>query len=276
MKTLLILLTLIPTILFSQESEETKRYLDYYFEFESGNTELMYGDNVVLRSKDDSKSKALDTLSIGDPVKIIKKSETTTDFNGTPWNWYKVKAGKQTGYVLGGLIALDHKEVNGKTYLITKAHRDDRNFVRVRVLSKDKSYYGHEIELSTATVTLDVSDGKGLKNVQDMCIVSMHAEACGVVGGEAYLFNNGERLVEVFRTEHMSEAGLFWFGEHLEFKDADYWEDNVVFYERENGEYMDDSMDWTQAIVNKVKLTWDGEKFSPDVSKIDFNRSGDQ
>lgn len=267
MKTLLILLTLIPTLLFSQEND---RYLSYYFEFESGSTELMYGDNVVLRSKDDSKSKAIDTLSIGDPVKIIKKSETTTDFNGTPWNWYKVKAGKKTGYVLGGLIAMDHKEVNGKTYLITKAHRDDRDYARTRVMSADKSYYGHEIELSTATVTLDVSDGKGLKNVEDMCIITMHAEACGVVGGHAYLFNNGTKLFETIRTQNMSEAGLFWFSENLEFVSEDYYEKNIAFFMRENGEYMDDSMDWTRAVINKIKITWDGEKFSPDVSKMDF------
>lgn len=272
MKTILSLLILLPTILFAQEDA---RYIDYYFEFQEGSTELMYGDNVVFRSKPDATSKALDTLHIGDPVKIIKKSETTTHINGKPWHWYKVKAGKKTGFVLGGLIALDHKEINGKTYLITTANRDDKDYARARVMSKDKSYYGHEIKLSTTMITLEVSEGKNLKNVEDMCIISMHAEACGVVGGEAYLFNNGERLVEVFRTEHMSEAGLFWFGEHLEFKDKDYWEDNVVFYERENGEYMDDSMDWTQAVVNRVKLTWDGEKFSPDVSKLNFDVSGD-
>lgn len=268
MKHFLILLTLIPTILFSQEDA---RYIDYSFEFEEGNTELMYGNNVVLRSKDDPTSKAIDTLRIGDPVKIIKKSETTTHLNGKRWHWYKVRAGKNTGYVLGGLIALDHKEINGNTYLITKASRDDREYARARVMSKDKSYYGHEIELSTSTITLAVSDNKGLKNVEDMCIISMHAEACGVVGGEAYLFNNGEKLTEVFRTEHMSEAGMFWFGEELEFMDADYWEKNIAFYKRENGEYMDDSMDWTQAVINKVKITWDGEKFTPDVSKIDFD-----
>lgn len=272
MKTILILLTLIPTILFAQEDA---RYIDYYFEFQEGSTELMYGNNVVLRSKDDSKSKALDTLRIGDPVKIIKKSETTTHFNGKPWHWYKVKAGKKTGYVLGGLIALDHKEINGKTYLITTASRDDKDYARARVMSKDKSYYGHEIELSTPTITLSVSESKGLKNVEDMCIISMHAEACGVVGGEAYLFNDGERLKEVFRAEHVSDAGAFWFGERLEFMNEDYWEKNVVFYEREHGEYVDDSLDWTQAVVNRVKLTWDGERFSPDVSKLDFDVSVD-
>ncbi|MCH2229933.1 MAG: SH3 domain-containing protein [Crocinitomicaceae bacterium] len=270
MKKVLIFLTLIPTIFFAQEDT---RYLYYDYEFQEGSTQLLYGNNVVLRSRDDSNSKALDTLRIGDPVEILKKSETRMHLNGKLWNWYKVKAGKKIGYVLGGLIALDHQEVNGKNYLIIKTTRDDKDFARIRVMSKDKSYYGHEIELSTSVISLNVSDGKGLKNVEDMCVISMHAEACGVVGGEVYLFNNGDQLKEVFRTEHVSDAGVFWFEENLEFKDKDYWESNVVFYSREQGEYMDESLDWTKAVVNEVKLTWDGVKFSPDVSKLNFDIS---
>jgi len=268
MKTILTLLILLPTILFSQEDQTF--YIDYSFEFEEGSTQLMYGNNVVLRSQDDPTSKAMDTLRIGDPVKIIKKSETTTHINGKPWHWYKVKADKKTGYVLGGLIALDHKEINGNTYLLTTAERDSRMFARVRVMDKNKNYYGHEVEISSSTISIEVDHNQGLTNVQDMCILSFHAEACGMIGGKAYLFNNGERLFEAIRSENMSEAGLFWFSENVEFMGADYWEDNIAYFSRENGEYMDDSMDWTQAVINKIRITWTGTEFTPDVSKLTF------
>jgi len=268
MKTILTLFILLPTILFSQEDQTF--YIDYSFEFEEGSTQLMYGNNVVLRSQDDPTSKAMDTLRIGDPVKIIKKSETTTHINGKPWHWYKVKADKKTGYVLGGLIALDHKEINGHTYLLTTAERDSRMFARVRVMDKNKNYYGHEVEISSSTISIEVDHNQGLTNVQDMCILSFHAEACGMIGGKAYLFNNGERLFEAIRSENMSEAGLFWFSENVEFMGADYWEDNIAYFSRENGEYMDDSMDWTQAVINKIRITWTGTVFTPDVSKLTF------
>ncbi len=33
---------------------------------------------------------------------------------------------------------------------------------------------------------------------------------------------------------------------------------------------MDDSMDWTQAVINKIRITWTGTEFTPDVSKLTF------
>ena len=257
---------------FSQDETEDIKYIYPDHAFEKGSTELMYGDNVVLRSDEDASSKAIDTLKIGEPVKIIKQGESTSTVNGKQSYWYKVKAKNKVGYVLGGWIALDHKEINGRTYLIIYAERNEELYARTRVLSKDGEFFGREINLNTSTISLELDDSKGLKGVEEMCIIRMHAEACGVVGGQVYLFNNGDRLIEAIRTLHMSEAGLIWFSEDLEFKGADYWEENIAFFSKENGEYMDDSLDWTQAVINKVKITWDGEKFSPNVREIDFDK----
>jgi hypothetical protein len=35
-------------------------------------------------------------------------------------------------------------------------------------------------------------------------------------------------------------------------------------------------MDWTQTLTNTIKITWDGEKFTPDVSKFNFELAEDQ
>ena len=267
MRILTIIALLFP---FLSTSQDDIRYIDYNFEFKNGSTELMYGDNVVLRADENTASNALDTLHIGQAVEIIKQGKTTGTVNGKESDWYKVRANNKVGYVLGGWIALDHKEINGNTYLIIYAERNEEMYARTRVLSKDGTFYGHETKLNTSTISLDVDDNKGLKGVEDMCIIRMHAEACGVVGGHVYLFNNGEKLSEVFRTLHMSEAGMFWFSEDIEFKGEAYWEENIAFFSQENGEYKDESMDWTQAVINTVKITWDGEKFSPDVRELNF------
>lgn len=264
-------LFLVCAVQFTYAQEDDTRYFYPDYTFEKGRTELMYGNNVVLRADQHPDSKALDTLKIGDPVTIIEKGNTTTHLNGQPSYWYKVKSKKKVGYVLGGWISLDHTEINGKTYMSIFAERDDLLYLRTRVLSKDKSYYGHETPLNTYMVSFDVKDNQGLKEIDGMYIISMHAEACGVVGGEAFLFDNGKMLFEAMRTSNMSEAGLFWFSESLEFKGSDYWEENIVYYSVENGEYMDDSMDWTQIVTNTVKLTWTGEQFTPDVSKLTFD-----
>lgn len=267
---LITLIALVPITSLSQDEDDATRYIYPDHVFEKGRTELMYGNNVVLRSDQHPESKALDTLRIGDPVTIIKKGETMSDLNGRPSYWYKVKAKNKTGYVLGGWISLDHKEINGKTYLFIFSERDDQLYARTRVLSKDKSYYGHEISMNTYLASIEITDNKGLTGVEAIFVVSMHAEACGVIGGKAYLFDTGERLFEAFRTSSMSEAGLFWFSEELEFKGADHWEENVVYFSSENGEYMDETTEWTQSVTNTVKMTWTGEKFVPDVRKMNF------
>jgi len=270
---LAILCTFLSFLSFSQEEEI--KYLSPEYTFEKGSTELMYGNNVVLRAEQHPDSKALDTLRIADPVTIIEKGNTTTDLNGQPSYWYKVKAKKKVGYVLGGWISLDHKEINGKTYLMIYAKRDDRLYARTRVVSKDKSYYGHEIQMNTYLSSIAVLDNQGLKGVEAIVVISMHAEACGVVGGDAFLVDTGEKITEVLRTSNMSEAGLFWFSENIEFKGEKYWEDNVVYFSREQGEYMDESMDWTKTVTNTIKLTWTGEAFTPDIKSLSFDLEED-
>lgn len=263
-------LFLLCAVQFTYAQENDTRYFYPDYTFEKGRIELMYGNNVVLRADQHPDSKALDTLKIGDPVTIIEKGNTTTHLNGQPSYWYKVKSKKKVGYVLGGWISLDHTEINGKTYMSIFAERDDLLYLRTRVLSKDKSYYGHETPLNTYMVSFDVKDNQGLKEIDGMYIISMHAEACGVEGGKAYLFDDGMRLTETIRTTRVSDAGAFWFVENIQFKDSEYWEDNTVYFSQELGEYMDDSIDWTRSVTNRVMLTWDGEKFTPDVSKLNF------
>lgn len=259
---------LLSIVSFAQEEEIRYFYPDH--EFKKGEKVLMYGNNVVLRSAENPTSEALDTLKIAEAVTIIKKGETMSDLNGRSSYWYKVKYKNKIGYVLGGWISLDHKQINDKTYLIIFSERGDQLFARTRVVSKDKSYYGHEIPLSTYLISLDILNNHGLEGVEAIFVVSMHAEACGVVGGSVFLFDSGERLFEAIRTESMSEAGLFWFSESIDFKGADYWEENCAFFSRENGEYMDDSLEWTRMVTNTVKMVWDGEKFTPDVRKMSF------
>src|SRR5690606_33913989 len=94
---------------FLSMSQDDIRYIYYDFEFKSGSTELMYGDNVVLRADEDAASNAIDTLRIGEAVEIIKQGKTTSTVNGRETHWYKVRAKNKVGYVLGGWIALDHK-----------------------------------------------------------------------------------------------------------------------------------------------------------------------
>ena len=264
--------TLIITLLlsFTAFGQDT-RYIYPDFEFEKGSSELMYGDNVVLRARPSKDSKALDTLSIGDAVTIVKKVDETMQFNGLESSWYKVKHGRTTGYVLGGLIALDNVKIQGDTYLVIYAGRGEEYILnaRCRVLKPNGDYYGHEVYLNTSAFSIEAFDNRGIEGIENMLAINLLAEACGVDGGTTYLFNNGKRLIEAIHVSSVGDGG-FWFSETLTFPgDADGYE-GIIQYERETGEPVNDEMTWSRSVVHHIILHWEDDHFEPNIKELDF------
>lgn len=269
MKSIVILLTLFFAV--NAIAQEEKRILDYAFEFEKGSTELLYGNQVVLRSKPSASADALDTLLICEKIKIIEKSNEIMSINGIESNWYKVIANNKTGYILSGLIALDHKEINGKTYLITKAFHDDRFYARVRVVNKDKQFYGHETTLETNAFSIELFDNRGLTGIEDMIMIDLYSEACGVDGGEIYLFNDGHKLTEKIRLSSVGDGGIFWFNESVKFPSDEGGLEGFLVYEREYGELINEELNWYKTTIDALNLEWKDGVFTPDVSTFNFD-----
>lgn len=257
---------------------DNQRVVSSYYEFEEGSTEYLYGNNVVFRSEPSAASEPIDTLFIGQEVQIVRKVDETAKINGLDWNWYKVKIGRKTGYISGGLIALDRAVYDDAVYLVTMTGIDrssgDYEYteyrVRTRVIRADGEYYGHESKLNTNAFYLETFGSKGVKGVDNMLRINLFAEACGVDGGEIYLFNTGERLIEAANLSHVSDAGAFWFVESLTFPEDERGYEDVVIYEREFGESMDESMNWTKATTHTLILEWKGDHFSPNIEEFEF------
>ena len=257
---------------------DNQRIVSSYYEFEEGSTEYLYGNNVVFRSEPSASSESMDTLSIGQEIQILQKMDKTAQINGLDWNWYKVKIGRKTGYISGGLIALDRVVYDDVVYLVTMAGIDrssgDYEYteyrVRTRVIRADGEYYGHESKLNTNAFYLEAFGSKGVKGVDNMLRINLFAEACGVDGGEIYLFNTGERLIEAANLSRVSDAGAFWFVESLTFPEDENGYQDVVIYEREFGESMDESMNWTKATTHTLILKWEDDHFSPNIEEFEF------
>lgn len=250
--------------------DENTRILSSNYTFETGSSQLLYGDRVVLRKEPNSTSEALDTLIIGTEIKIIEKTKETMFFNGLESNWYKVKFGKKSGYILGGLIALDHREIDDVKYLVTMAARDEQYFVRARVLNPDDTFFGHESNLNTDGFYLEVFDNRGLEGLGNMLVIELYAEACGVDGGAIYLFNDGLKLTDAIHIARVADGGAFWFNETLTFPTDEDGFEGVVYYERHSGETLDDDMEQTREVINTVVLRWKNGQFYPNVDEMDF------
>lgn len=259
----------ISSIAISQDDYERVAYP--YEHFEKGTTQYLYGDNVVLRSEPRVEGKAMDTLEIGANLTILDQTEEEATINGHTTIWYKVNAGRKTGYVAGSLIAASHVLSEGKLYMAIYANSNEDLKLRCRVLRADGEYYGHEIDLPTGSFYISTKSASSLEGIENVLVVNLFAEACGVDGGEILLFDTGSRLYKAMHLTQVSDAGVFWFREHLVFPEDEGGREGMFLYERELGEYVDEMLYWTRSTVNSVVIEWKEDHFEPDIESLNFD-----
>lgn len=246
---------------------DESRYLSRDFEFEIGSHEHLFGHRVVLRSEPSKQSIPLDTLSIDSELTILEKMEKIETIDGNSSHWYKVKHRKTVGYVLAHFIALDRSVLDGVVYLVryTVQAETENGRVEYRLVRANQSYLEGTVPARTYAFGIQTYDDRGLEGVQSMLQIHFHAEACGVNGGSVYIFHVDDNLLPIADLSSVSEAGLFWFSEHLIFPTDEQGEPGVVFYFREHGEYLDEEMNWEELKITKRRITWYSDHFEPSI-----------
>ena len=259
---------------FSIAQGDSNRIIFPGFEFEIDSVERLYGDNVALRKKADKESSAVDTLSIGEKVTILQKTKETIEINGLNSFWYKVRSKSGTGYIAGGLIAKDSKTIGSDTYLLIYAGGDREDYgatVRCRLLASDGDFYGHEFSVNTSAFYIEAFDDRGIQGINNMLKINLFAEACGVDGGEVYLFNDGTKLIKTLELSQVSDGGVFWFREEIKFPDEAYWGENTLVYEREFGEMINEDLQITRAVNHTLPIVWENGAFTPDINTLELD-----
>jgi hypothetical protein len=262
----LIILFLLPLLSLAQNDQDT--YLLEHHQYEKGSTQYLFGDHVVLRENPAKDASSLDTLSIGTAVKIIEKTETYGHFQGMDWPWYKVKAGKKSGYVLGGLISFETPDSEGGKYLVSMRHTEENAYARYRYLREDGTFLEGEHDLNTWKFNPEVYDNRGIEGVENILFVSYFAEACGVDGGGIYIFNTGNELKHALSVARVADGGAFWFAESLTFPADEEGMENYIIYKREAGETMDDEMNWTEIQTTIFNLQWIDGRLTPEIPEM--------
>lgn len=263
------ILSLCVVPVFAQDDYERVAYPYKYFD--KGSTQYLYGNNVVLRSEPRVEGKAVDTLTIGTSLIIMDHTEEQATINGFTTIWYKVKVGRKTGYVAGSLIAASHVLSEGKLYMAIYAGSHEEQKLRCRVLRQDGEFYGHEIDLPTSAFYITTKSAASLEGIENVVVVNLFAEACGVDGGEILLFDNGTKLYKAMHLTRVSDAGVFWFVEALKFPEDEGGMEDYFVYEREIGEYLDEELMWTRSTNNTVYIQWKGDHFEPDLESLNFD-----
>ncbi len=256
MKKIVIILLLITSFVFGQEI----KYHTPYTDLKSGEYYYLFGDNVKFRKLPDTKSDVLELLKIGTEIQVLKKSEETLKYNGIESYFYQVKYKNQIGYILGGLISLEKKERGNSKFLFTYKKDQDRYSIITRHINEKSEITEAITQLTTNDFSIELYSNKGIDGIDNILFINYLAEACGVDGGGIYFFQLNDKLKKVFEISQVSDAGVYWLSEDLIFPEDKDGVKGKIVYQKELGNYKDETTNWTE--INKVnrELEWkDGE-----------------
>ncbi len=231
--------------------------------FQAGQQVYVFGNDVKLRTAPSAESKVLELLKIGEWVEIIEKTNFSWPYKGLDSPFYKVKYNDTTGYILGGLLSLERKTLNGQHYYFAYAKEGERNFLNIRNV-KDGDYIERKIRLSNANFSIKTYDDKGIPGIEGMLYVDYLAEACGVDGGGIYLFAYNGVLSVVASLSQISDSGVFYHSERFIFPDDIGGLPEKILFKKERGEIYDESTHWTKTTVELRELSWVDGQLVPD------------
>ena len=239
------------------------------FTFEKGGIYPLFGDQVKLRAGPNTDSEVRDLLDIGMGVKIIERNPRTQIYNGIESHWYKVAIQGEEGYILGGLIALDHVIMGEAVYLVSLGKEGDVLKGQVRVIREEGSRAYEEIAVNFPVESylfqIEGKEIRGIDGVNNAILIDFVAEACGVNGGGSYIFDTGEKLIEAFRFIEASDAGVYSVTETLIFPDDQGGKEGTVIFKRVVWELKDEETNWEETVSTEREIQWIGNQFFPKI-----------
>ncbi len=254
-KQMLSILTLLTICLFTNAQEKLHGF-DDHSGFEPGQIVYLFGDQVQLREGPNTDSKVLKTLPIGTHMVVLQQHVHSWRYKGMDHPFYKVDYKGTEGYVLGGLLAMEKKSINGVVHLFGRAKLGNEDHLLIRTVKPDGSFIEKSTRLGNGQFYLTELGTKGLDNIEGILLVDYLAEACGVEGGGIYLFQHEGQLHQVARLSQVSDAGVYYLSEEFIFPDDEHGVPGKICYKREVGEYLNEVANWKKTSVETKELVW--------------------
>ena len=250
------LITLFFILLINLSYSQEIKYHNPNFDFENGKKYFLFGNDVKFRELPDLSSKTIDLLKIGTEIEVVEKTENKLNYNGIESPFYKVKHNNKVGYILGGLISLEKKEINNSKYFFAYKKDENNYSIIIRLLNNKSEIIEVKSILSTTEFSVDIFDNKGIENIDNILFINYLAEACGIDGGGIFFFKAKSELVKVLEISQVSDAGVYWLEEKLIFpKEKDGVKGKIV-YQKEIGNYEDEETNWIEIKKTSRELEW--------------------
>ncbi|MDO5970064.1 SH3 domain-containing protein [Flavivirga aquimarina] len=261
MNKLTILLLLITNFSFSQEII----YHNPNFDLKNGENYYLFGNDVKFRQLPDLTSEVIDLLKIGTEVVILEKTENKLNYNGIESPFYKVKYKNKIGYILGGLISLEKKEIKNSKYFFAYKKTEDNYSIIIRHLNEKSELTENSSILTTYEFSIDLFDNKGIDNVENILFVNYLAEACGIDGGGIFFFKTESELKKILEISQVSDGGVYWLKEKLIFPTDENGIKGKIVYQKEIGNYEDEETNWIEIKITSRELEWKNGDLIPNL-----------
>jgi len=280
----IIFFLLFSNFIFSQEIP----FENYFWEFNYGNeneTQAVIGvKNCYIREDSSSNSQLLDSLQIGNKIKIIKNTEEYLNIKGLNLSWVEIEYSKNNqikkGFLWKGFIAINTKSDKNLTFLTTidrkfskKVKQDDYEYeasfygVTAKVINEKNEILGEK------SITKDLSESIynyasvigswGLKNITSIYRTSFSGAACGVPTYHFYFGWNGKEFLLLPEKYDVGDAGVYHHIEEFIFPKEKGGQADMIIKNIEEDEEVGEAEDGSYTIHEVRKSTeyysWDGK-----------------
>jgi len=261
MRKLIILLLFATGFSYAQETV----YHNPRIDLKNGEYYYLFGNDVKFRKLPNTNSEVIELLKIGTEIEIIDKSQETLVYNGIESPFYKVKFKNEIGYILGGLISIEKREINNSQYFFAFKKIQDNYSLIIRHLTKNSELKEIESELETHEFSVELYNNRGIEGIENVLFINYIAEACGIDGGGIYFFRTKNEIKKVFEIEEISDGGIYWFSETLIFPNDKKGVSGKIVYKKEAGVYEDEETNWIEITKTSRELKWENEKIVPKI-----------
>lgn len=280
----IIFLFLFTNLIFSQETASENYFWSFKYE---GKTEEIIGvKNCYVRQDSTSNSQLLDSLQIGNKIKILKNTDANLNIKGLNLSWVKIEYSKNNqikrGFLWKGFIALGSAKKENTTFLTSidakyskKVQRDEYeyegDFYRISV----KAINSENQIISEKSFSKELSESHyfqnsaisswGLKDLNSIYRISFSGEACGIPTLHYYFGWNEKEFLQLPEKYDMGDADVFYHSEEFIFPKEKGGQVDTIIKKIEEDEEVGQAKDASYTIHEVKKSTefysWNGKTF---------------
>ncbi|WP_420604122.1 SH3 domain-containing protein [Flagellimonas sp.] len=224
--------------------------------FEPGEQVYVFGNDVKLRAEPNTESKVLELLKIGEWVKIIEMTDSSWPYNGYDSPFYKVEYNDMTGYILGGLLSLEKKTVDGTNYFFAYSKEGDKTLLNIRSM-----YFGRlfkkKIPLDNSFISIETYSDRGIEHLDGIIYIDYHANHDGEENGGIYVFAFEGALI-AYELSQFNDEDASYYSEKFVFPDEEGGLPEKIIFKKEKGyDCLGPEDEWLYTNVETWKLSWD-------------------